>query len=463
EEGSIQILTIKLSVNKSLEPEWILFTDREMERKEISHKMREKLSILRVGNQIEKHFTWGKGSVLNKWSDNIDQARAMIADAVRKAKEGFDEDKIPDLQSIIEKISKTSEKFGIRPKTGYKAQLDTKSISFGYGAISINDDKIPVRQFGSGSKKLLASGLQVESTNEGAILLFDEIETGLEPYRLRNLIRVLKRELESKGQIIATTHSSVALVEFDAANIVIVRNNAGIINCQTLPTDIQKEFQGVFRKVPEAFFAKNVIVCEGATEYGFLLAFEEYLTGIGYDNFGYQGVTIVNGQGDTLKQICKGLTSLGYNTCVIIDSDKIKKEEIEALRKSNIKVIIWNDQVSIEERIFLDVPKELIIETINLAYGLLSDEIGEEPARQSIIDVINSKLHTSYSTFNEIVEHSDITELRKDLGIVANDKKWFKKVYKGKCLGSLVFGSFDKIKSTDIYSKMYDLIKWIYG
>lgn len=93
---------------------------------------------------------------------------------------------------------------------------------------------------------------------------------------MRNLIRVLKRELAKKGQIIATTHSSVALVEFDAENIAVVQNNNGVLSCKSFPEKIKNDFQGTFRRVPEAFFSKKVIVCEGATEFGFLLAYEDY-------------------------------------------------------------------------------------------------------------------------------------------------------------------------------------------
>jgi len=140
-EGEDSILTIKLTVSKDLEPEWTVFVERDLEKKEISHRMREKLGIMRIGTQLDRHFTWGKGSILNKWSINIDQAKSMIADAVRMAKEGFDDQQIQDLQDIISRISTASKKFGIMPKECVKARLDTKYISFGYGAISLNDVK----------------------------------------------------------------------------------------------------------------------------------------------------------------------------------------------------------------------------------------------------------------------------------------------------------------------------------
>ncbi len=459
-DESISILTIRLTVGKSLEPEWTLHVERETDTKDVSHRMREKLGMMRIGTQVEKHFTWGRGSILNKWSENIDQAKAMISEAVRKAKLGFDEGQIEDLPEVISKISEASEKFGYKPKNTFKAHLDTKSISFGYGAISLNDDSIPVRQFGTGSKKLIASGLQVESTVEGAILLFDEIETGLEPHRLRNLIRVLKRELANKGQIIATTHSSVSLVEFDAANIVVVRNDNGVLTCRSFTEEIKNEFQGTFRRVPEAFFSNKVIVCEGATEFGFLLAYEDYLVSKSNDSFGYQGISVVDGKGDTFKQISKDLQSLGYKTSVLIDSDKLKEEEIRELKNSGINVINWDGNVSIEERVFLDIPENRIINFILLAKKILSKNKGEEKASQSVLNSINARLG---STFNALSELSDLGNYRQQIGEIAKKKEWFKRPDKAKKLGNMVFKCFEEIQGSDIHRKMEDLKSWIYA
>ena len=459
-DESISILTVKLTVCKSLEPEWTLYVERETDTKDISHRMREKLGMMRIGAQVEKHFTWGRGSILNKWSENIDQAKAMISEAVRKAKSGFDEGQIRDLPEIISKITGASEKFGYKPKNSFKANLDTKSISFGYGAISLNDDSIPIRQLGTGSKKLIASGLQVESTVEGAILLFDEIETGLEPHRLRNLIRVLKRELANKGQIIATTHSSVALVEFDAANIVVVRNNNGVLSCHSFPEEIKNEFQGTFRRVPEAFFSHKVIVCEGATEFGFLLAYEELLVKKGNDNFGYQGISVVDGKGDTFKQISKDLHSLGYNTSVLIDSDKLGEEEIKELKDSGIIVVNWDGNVSIEQRVFLDIPENKITDFISLAKDILSEDKGDDEANQSVLDSINAKLGSKYNTFSEL---NSLGNYRQQLGEIAKKKEWFKRPDKAKKLGFLVFECFEDMQDSDICRKMVDLKLWIYA
>jgi len=419
--------------------------------------MREKLGMMRIGSQVDRHFTWGRGSILNKWSENIDQAKSMIADAARKAKEGFDDQQIQDLPDIISKISNASGKFGVKLKGSFKAHLDTKSISFGYGAISLNDDKIPVRQLGSGSKKLLAASLQVESTKEGAILLFDEIETGLEPHRLRNLIRVLKRELEQKGQIISTTHSSVALVEFESENLVIIKNDNGVINCKSVPVEVQN----VVRKVPEALLAKKVLVCEGATEFGFILAFEDYLVNQTVENFGYSGIAVVDGKGDTFKQVCKGLKALGYCTAAIIDSDKVTADEINSLEQLGIKVIHWADKVSIEERIFLDIPKDKLILIVEHAYRLKRKD-GEENAKKSILDSINSKLDSHFSTLNEILDYEAEILLRKTLGNLSKDKGWFKRPDKGKKLGELVFASFNNMQDRDIYRKIEQLKAWLY-
>ena len=464
DDDCIKVLTIKLFVDKNLDPEWTIFVEREKDRRDISNKSREKLGVLRIGSQIDKHFTWSRGSILNKWSESIDQAKSLIATAVRKAKADFNSDEIEDLTNVLEKIKTSSEPYGVKPKGNFKANLDTKSISFGYGAISLSDDNIPVRQMGFGTKKLLALSLQTATTKEGAILLLDEVESGLEPYRLRNLIRILKSQLKDKGQIITTTHSSVTLVEFEAHNLVVVQAKDGIVNCQKVPDEIQN----VVRLVPEGLLSHKVIVCEGATEFGFLLAFEDYLISKGKDNFGYLGVSIVDGKGDTFKQVCIGLSKIGYKTAVIIDSDvaQIADTVIGEIEKKGIDVFTWKDRSSIEQRIAEDVPFDRLIELVRLAIQLKIED-GIENAENNILESLKAKVDVSKTCLDDYFLGSvEENKLRKVIGELAksNDtnKKWFKRIDKGKKLGEFVFSMHVELNGKNLSEVISKIEDWIY-
>lgn len=70
-------------------------------------------------------------------------------------------------------------------------------------------------------------GLNINVHEKGTVLLIDEIESGLEPYRLRTLINELRNRFEEDGQIIMTTHSPTSLVELTIEEIFRVKSSAG--------------------------------------------------------------------------------------------------------------------------------------------------------------------------------------------------------------------------------------------
>ena len=65
----IQILTIQLSIDDTLEPKWNVITNRT-NPKPISQNDRRLLSFGVVGFDYEKDFQWGRESILQKYADS---------------------------------------------------------------------------------------------------------------------------------------------------------------------------------------------------------------------------------------------------------------------------------------------------------------------------------------------------------------------------------------------------------
>ena len=59
-------LTIKVTVDKSLEPEWVILNDRLPEGKSIKGSDREKLGVLKYDASKTGQFSWTKGSLLSR-------------------------------------------------------------------------------------------------------------------------------------------------------------------------------------------------------------------------------------------------------------------------------------------------------------------------------------------------------------------------------------------------------------
>jgi predicted ATP-dependent endonuclease of OLD family len=93
---------------------------------------------------------------------------------------------------------------------------------------------------------------------------------------------------------------------------------------------IPDTLQGTVRANPEAFFAKRVIVCEGATEVGLIRALNNWRIQSGHKSLTYLGVRYADGGGKSLTNYTKAFRQLEYDTCLVCDSDdeNVNKESL---------------------------------------------------------------------------------------------------------------------------------------
>ncbi len=133
---------------------------------------------------------------------------------------------------------------------------------------------MPLRNKGSGTKRLIGAAMQMKLHGGKNISLIDELEIGLEPHRIRGLIYKLKN---SNQQIFATTHSPVVIRELGVADnelYVCKRDAAGTVSLESLA--VVPDIQGQVRANAEAFLGSKIICCEGPTEVGCLRAYDVY-------------------------------------------------------------------------------------------------------------------------------------------------------------------------------------------
>jgi len=119
---------------------------------------------------------------------------------------------------------------------------------------------LPISSWGSGTRRLAALEIAALHHEDNPVVVVDELERGLEPYRQRRIVR----DLQSSGsQVFLTTHSTIVLRA--AANGTFWYLDAnGAIGC------IARGANSHRGRDPEAYFARLAVVAEGATEVGFL-------------------------------------------------------------------------------------------------------------------------------------------------------------------------------------------------
>jgi hypothetical protein len=182
---------VKLTIDSSLEPAWELVTDRQDPRS-LSPRDRALFGLVRLGGDAERHLTWGHGSALARLSTEKDQAAPLLADAYRKARDLLKAGTLPTLDAVAARVREEALKLGAYTARSYAAGLDTQRSSMSLGTLAMHGDGVPLRLSGLGTRRLVALAIQQMSIPEGAVVLIDELEYGLEPHRIRHTLRGLR-------------------------------------------------------------------------------------------------------------------------------------------------------------------------------------------------------------------------------------------------------------------------------
>jgi predicted ATP-dependent endonuclease of OLD family len=449
EDDYEKALTIRLKVEKDLEPKWYIVNNRQDSLTAISAYDRAKLNAFMVSDYLDGHFYWNKGSPLYsllKQGENVDISEKdnILIDTIRNAKDTIDSYSFEQFQKVMDILKSKTEELGIK-LSDVSNSIDFKDIFIKEGKISLHDEKIPLRLKGKGTKRLVSMALQTALAESGGIILIDEIEQGLEPDRVKHLVRTLNKDNE--GQIFITTHSQGVIEELEVENILILNNSNGKVQCKKS----DKKFQGVIRACPEAVYAKKVIVCEGKTEIGICRALDDFRISKGKTNLSALDVVYTGGGGNNLSERGLELKKLGLDICVLCDSDeKNLNEEKKKMEGGEIEIFDWDENNSIEQQVFNDLPWDAIKELI--AYQ--ESKSCEESVRKSVESKFGKKLSQDW-------KKDDTPEIRRALGEAAKGSHWFKRIDHGEFLGSVIFKYFDKIKDKTLGKKLQELSGWI--
>lgn len=443
-EESVDILTIKLEVKKDLEPKWYVINNRINQKEiEISANDRTKLNAFMVSDYLDRHFTLSKGSPLYsllKNSDFEEEIGDKITDSNINIKKLVNENNFFDfLEIYIERIKKTAQKIGLSADE-LTAMIDFKENLVKEGNIALYNKLIPYRLSGKGTRRLLSIAIQLELINEGGIVLIDEIEQGLEPDRVKFLVKKLN-ELNKNGQIFITTHSSNVIEELNAENIYLMRRDSkNLIN-------FDNDFQACLRSNPSSFFGKKIIVCEGKTEIGICRALNKFREKKNNLNFETIGIGLADGRGANLYLYSKKFKEAGFDVCVLCDSDVEDKTQKDELISSGILIVDYDKGNSIEDQVFNDLPWKKIndlIEKIKRAREDDSSDLSEQ-IKNDISNLIKN----------------DTPENRKKLAKIAKDGKWFKRIDFGEILGQIWFDSLPELNNTTLKTQYEKLNEWI--
>ncbi|SFL53281.1 ATP-dependent nuclease [Azotobacter beijerinckii] len=420
------VLTVRLTVEKDFEPKWTAVCDRSPEGVPFKQADRNKVSVGLIGAYSEKQLSWATGTALA----NLTEAQSLnelLANASRTARTSLDADRpltLKNFDAAAAKSQEVAKLLGVPVVHTYKAHLDLTSINLKVGGLTLHDGDMPLRQLGLGSRRMLLCGIQTVGLEDGHITLFDEVEFGLEPHRITRLIKHVRDD--KRGQYFLTTHSPIVLRELTVKELHIVHNKGGVVQIISAAKEGLEEYgmQGKIRSSTEAFLAKKVVVCEGATEVGFLRGFDDHQVENKKDSFSFHGVALVDaGGGSKVRGMAKAFKSLGYDVSVLADADaedQFSSADVDELERFGIPVHVWTERLSLEERAFQDLPWASVLASVQLA----QDELGF-----SAHDQVRSKYPQGLD--KNISSWEESSALRNSIGAAAKKSGWFKRMTEG--------------------------------
>lgn len=459
-DGLEDALWVRLTVADDLEPAWSVIKNDEDEGVPFKATDRVRVAVSLIGAVSDRHLTWSRGSILSRLTEteNITSSLAGAARAAKAALEARRADDLTSFDEVAGAAETTARALGVNVAASYKAHLDTDAINVRIAGLALHDGDMPLRQLGLGSKRMLTTGLQKQALRTPHITLFDEVEAGLEPHRIARLLQHLMDD--DTGQYFLTTHSPVVLRELTVADLHIVHCDGGRIDVVAADKPaIADSIQGKIRSGAEAFLAPKIVVCEGATEVGFLRGLDDHwVTSENKDSFAYRGVALFDAVGASkIKEIAENLKALGYDVAVLADSDEpaqFSDVHAQELRDAGVTIAKWDGALSIEERVFADIPWAGVMASFDAARAIWNDD-----AR--LLDQVQTQFGQGFD--RKFAAWADTPRLRTALGKAAKTSDWFKRQSWGREWAAAISGHLadNAIRESDLVRQLTSLRGWI--
>lgn len=461
--GSLVAVSISLRVDESLEPRWSVVRGRdeeeEQDRKPIYAADRAVLGMSRIDIFSDFHFTWGRNTILTRLSASSEgDLNAVLSTLARDMRESdiSHNECIQECQNVANTIKIDAQNSGVNLDS-LSPKIDMQRQSVGTGVLSLHENNVPLRNKGSGSKRLIGAAMQMKLHDGKNISLIDELEMGLEPHRIRGLIYKLKN---SNQQIFATTHSPVVIRELSVADnelYVCKRDVAGNVSLESL--SVVPEIQGQVRANAEAFLGSKIVCCEGPTEVGCLRAYDVYCFDKNNAPVWSLATSYLNcGSASRIKPVCEKLLVLGYHTALVCDNDaptQITAADIQYLQDAGAHICQWDNGNSIECQLFVDLPWQNIpalLQTIcdshdTIEHATIIDSIVKEPRIQL------------QNLDNDPASWPESQLLRKVMGDLANSGAWIKRIDYAEKVFAFAFPHLSD--ASVIKSRLDALFSWI--
>nr|WP_315232146.1 AAA family ATPase [uncultured Albidiferax sp.] len=480
EDDDEPVLTVRLTVDATMEPIWELVCDRVDDPRTLSNRDRALFGVVRLAGEDARHLAWGQGSVLSRLTGDTKEAAGRLAEAYRTARASAKLHEIESLAKAAELAEGFAKGLGAYVEGTYEPGLELGRSGLSSGSIALHDNGVPLRLAGLGTRRLATLAIQKSAIAEGAIVLVDEIEHGLEAHRIIGAIVQLRADqtkaAEARkpvGQILMTTHSDVALAEAGAECLRVIQTIRPSRKTTIAPPASPDPIRALMRFTPRALFARRILVTEGYTEIGLLLGLRENWPPRHANRPIEQlGVAIADGNGEQACAMALSLASLGYITAIYRDSDTTPSaENLAALVKAGIPIFEYGGGLNTEQAIFSAASDDLVQELLVYARSERGDDFVDNNLVTKIADLSVEMIRDNFSDW-ELFTALDGGQLRAAIadvacGKAAKDKKdkkpWFKDQRIGRGLAPMVWRIAAETPRSPLALALAQAEAWLYA
>ena len=467
-EEADECLVVRLTVTPELDPTWEVVRPDSEDARPISASQRRQLGFFRLGERADLHLRWARGSALSGLTDGSDGASSVVLDAHREARRAVFDAQSSALHDAASKVQRSAGNFGAGKFDELRPGLEPGSATSTH-SLMLHDGDVPLSSLGLGTRRLTSLSIQDQAMDDGSIIAIDEVEHGLEPHRLAQVLHHLKKRTEGGNlQVIMTTHSPIAVKTLSAVDLVVVRaDGTGVTTCQPVPEDLDN-VQGTFRIAPEALLGRRVLVGEGATEVGFLRGLLRHWDAqrIAAEQPGAAslGVVLVNGGGGTQStKRAQHFQQLGYPACLLVDNDdRAIDKSVRQAMDSGVSVYRWGPGNAIEDEIIQTLGAKGLQALVDLAVKIRD----EHSIRANVgASLGNDQLTgTDFASWQAQAGVNE-TEIRGAIAAAATAKKkeWFKREDRGEELAEVVIRHWADLGGTHLMKVIDDLRDFAYA
>jgi putative ATP-dependent endonuclease of OLD family len=360
ERGAEPVLRCRVRGTPDLELVYELPIEGSDQPPPFSAPLRRKLTLARLAGEerASRDLRLGTGSLLDrhlKTADMRGAVHAAIADATAEME-------IPQAsRDALEAIQRTFGAAGL-PTDLHLGLVPTQGNAL-VGMVALVSgasvtEAIPIMHSGSGTRQLALISLSVALVGGAPILVIDEPERGLEPYRQRAVAKQLAAVAGREGQVFLTTHSPTILSSLPSGSVWRMRRERDPVRFEGPP------LTQLLHHDPEAFFCPLPILCEGVTEMGIA---DQWLPAALDRELDHCGIKLVDGRGQpNVLAIAAAFIASDIPCSAILDNETAHSGR-RATVEQQVCALVWQGAINIEDGICKWMTLEKLFELVPYA------------------------------------------------------------------------------------------------